>query len=74
MAEKKISEKSELRSRRRSGQGTDCLVQILLNAYKGSDEALPPELESLKEELQGELTSPALLKACLLYTSPSPRD
>lgn len=63
MAEKKISEKSELRSRRRSGQGTDCLVQILLNAYKGSDEALPPELESLKEELQGELTSPALLKA-----------
>ena len=40
MAEKKISEKSELRSRRRSGQGTDCLVQILLNAYKGSDEAV----------------------------------
>ena len=44
MAEKKISEKSELRSRRRSGQGTDCLVQILLNAYKGSDEAVPPEI------------------------------
>ena len=53
MAEKKISAKSEPRSRRRGGPETDSLVQILLNSYKGSDAGLPPELETLKEELQG---------------------
>ena len=61
MAEKKISAKSEPRSRRRGGPETDSLVQILLNSYKGSDAGLPPELETLKEELQGELDSPRLL-------------
>ena len=51
------------------------VCKVIMDYMESEEEALSATIESIRQNLEnGELESCNLLKFCLLYTSPSPRD
>ena len=49
-------------------------IELEVRDTKRGEEELTPEIPNVSEEATGQLDKDGLIRVCLLYTSPSPRD